>query len=121
MARDPPVLAALAAAIILAARATPRAPVGGDPAGDPRPARLGVASIVTPSIAGDPITPLGGGAGRRSAWWLPPGVLGARPALVRYLERRAMPYPSGRRFERAGTEQADRIGESVRPPKRRPG
>jgi hypothetical protein len=57
-----PVLVALGAAVWLAALATPRAP-----AGAVRPALLalvawGLASIVTPSIAGDSNPPLGGGA-----------------------------------------------------------
>lgn len=83
-----PVLAAVAAAIALAARATPRAPVGAI-----RPAILallawGVVSIVTPSIAGDAEPPLGGGAATLGLVALAAGASALTLVLVRYAERR---------------------------------
>ena len=113
-----PVLAALAAAIIFAARATPRAPVGAI-----RPAILallawGVASIVTPSIAGELEPPLGGGAATLGLVAAGRRRLGARPA-ARQLPRAAQRC----RIRAAGAPEtanggrrpsvADRIGESV--------
>jgi hypothetical protein len=82
-----PALAALAVAIALAVRATPRAPVGAI-----RPAMVallawGVASIVTPSIAGDPEPPLGGGAATLGLVALAACASGFALLLVRYLER----------------------------------
>jgi hypothetical protein len=58
-----PVLVALGAAVGFAARATPRVPLG-----SLRPALWGLAawsatSIVAPTVAGDPVTPLHGGQG----------------------------------------------------------
>jgi hypothetical protein len=82
-----PALAALALAIALAVRATPRAAVGAI-----RPAMVallawGVASIVTPSIAGDPEPPLGGGAATLGLVALAACASGSALLLVRYLER----------------------------------
>ena len=59
--RSPPMLAAVAAAIAFAALATPRTRLG-----DLRPALAAVlgwavVSVVGPTVAGDPITPLGDG------------------------------------------------------------
>ncbi|HEX7266352.1 MAG TPA: hypothetical protein VF256_02895 [Streptosporangiaceae bacterium] len=84
-----PVLAALAAAIILAARATPRAPVGAI-----RPAILallawGAASIVTPSIAGELEPPLGGGAATLGLVGLAAGASALALLIVSYLGRRS--------------------------------
>jgi hypothetical protein len=83
-----PVLAALAAAVAFAARATARAPIGAI-----RPALFallawGVASIVTPSIAGDSEPPLGGGAATLGLVGLAACASALTLALVRYLERR---------------------------------
>ena len=83
-----PVLAALAAAVAFAVRATARAPIGAI-----RPALFallawGVASIVTPSIAGDSEPPLGGGAATLGLVGLAACASALTLALVRYLERR---------------------------------
>jgi hypothetical protein len=84
-----PVLVAVAAAVALAAQATPHTRLG-----DIRPALgatlvWGVVSIVGPTLAGDPITPLDGG--RESVWII--AVAAAASAstllLLRYRERRA--------------------------------
>ena len=91
-----PALAALALAIALAVRATPRAPVGAI-----RPAMVallawGVASIVTPSIAGDPEPPWAAEP-RRSAWWRwPPAPRALRSCSSATSSGAAMPHPSRR-------------------------
>jgi hypothetical protein len=84
-----PVLAALSAAMAFAASATPRAPVGAI-----RPAMLallawGLASIVTPSIAGDSEPPLGGGAATLGLVAAAGCASALTLLLVRHLERRA--------------------------------
>jgi hypothetical protein len=83
-----PVLAALAAAVAFAARATARAPVGAI-----RPALLallawGVVSIVTPTIAGDAEPPLGGGAATLGLVGLAACGSALTLLLVSYVERR---------------------------------
>jgi hypothetical protein len=84
-----PLLAAVAAAIAFAALATPRVRIG-----DVRPAvaaLLGwaLASVVGPSVAGDPVTPLGDGPAALTLVAL--AVAGSVTALLalRYRERRA--------------------------------
>jgi hypothetical protein len=99
-----PVLAALAAAVAFAARATPRAPVGAL-----RPAMLalsawGLVSIVTPSMAGDLDPPLGGGAATLGLVVTAACASALTLLLVRYLERRGgaaseQPAPLGRAVE----------------------
>jgi hypothetical protein len=94
-----PLLAALAAAVSFAALGTPRAP-----AGTIRPALVAVlawatASIVTPSIAGDPEPPLGGGAATLALVALAACAAACALLFVRYGERRggvsAAPAPRG--------------------------
>jgi len=90
-----PVLVAAAAAVVLAALATPATRIG-----DVRPALAAVLgwaviAIVGPSAAGDPITPLSGG--RETVQLIAVAVAGSVATLValRYRERRA---------ERAGAQ-----------------
>ena len=84
-----PVLAAVAAAIAFAALATPRARIGD--VGPAVAALLGwaLASVVGPSVAGDPVTPLGDGPAALTLVVL--GVAASATALLalRYRERRA--------------------------------
>ncbi len=90
-----PVLAAVATAIVFAALATPRTRLG-----NVRPALatvLGwaVVSITGPSVAGDPVTPLGDGPGALSL--IAVAVVASLTALLalRYRERRAERAPDG--------------------------
>ncbi len=83
-----PVLAALAAAVAFAARATPWAPAGAIGL-----ALLGVlgwaaASIVTPSVAGDPQTPLGGGGATLGLVAFAACAAALTLLRLRYVERR---------------------------------
>ena len=82
-----PVLAALAAAVTLAARATPQGQPG--PIGPALGALVawGLASIVTPSIAGDPEPPLGGGAATLGLVMLAVCASALTLALVRHPPR----------------------------------
>jgi hypothetical protein len=88
-----PVLAAVAAAIVLAALATPRTRVG-----DVRPALAAVlgwtvVSIVGPTVAGDPVTPLDDGPAALSL--IAVAVVASLSVVLalRYLERRAERAP----------------------------
>jgi hypothetical protein len=104
-----PVLAALAAAVAFAARATPRAPVGAL-----RPAMLalsawGLVSIVTPSIAGDPDPPLGGGAATLGLVVAAACASALTLLLVRYLERRGGAAAEQRAPLGRAVEVGDRI------------
>ncbi len=83
-----PVLAALAAAVTFAARATPRAPAGAIGL-----ALLGVlgwaaASIITPSVAGDPQPPLGGGGATLGLVAFAACAAALTLLRLRYVERR---------------------------------
>jgi hypothetical protein len=89
-----PVLAAVAAAIALAAVATPRTRLG-----DVRPAIAAVlgwalVAIAGPTLAGDPITPLDGGRATVRLIAVAGGVSLATVLLLRYLERRAERRPA---------------------------
>jgi hypothetical protein len=84
-----PLLAAVAAAIAFAALATPRLRIG-----DVRPALaalLGwaVASVVGPSVAGDPVTPLGDGPAALTLVALALAASLTTVLALRYRERRA--------------------------------
>ena len=84
-----PVLAAVAAAIAFAALATPRVRIG-----DVRPAvaaLLGwaLASVFGPSVAGDPVTPLGDGQAALTLVALAVAASVAALLALRYRERRA--------------------------------
>ncbi len=90
-----PVLAAVATAIVFAALATPRTRLG-----SVRPALASVlgwavVSITGPSLAGDPVTPLGDGPGALSL--IAVAVVASLTALLalRYRERRAERAPDG--------------------------
>ena len=90
-----PVLAAVATAIVFAALATPRTRLG-----SVRPALAAVlgwavVSIVGPSVAGDPVTPLGDGPAALSL--IAVAVAASLTALLalRYRERRAERAPDG--------------------------
>ncbi len=88
-----PVLVALGAGVWFAALATPRAP-----AGAVRPALLallawGLASIVTPSIAGDSDPPLGGGAATLGLVAVAVCASALTLLLVRHAERRGETAP----------------------------
>ena len=90
-----PVLAAVATAIVFAALATPRTRLG-----SVRPALASVlgwavVSITGPSVAGDPVTPLGDGPGALSL--IAVAVVASLTALLalRYRERRAERAPDG--------------------------
>ena len=83
-----PVLAAVAAAIALAAVATPRTRIG-----DVRPALAAIpawalVAIVGPTLAGDPVTPLGEGDETVKLVALAGGTSLLTVLLLRYLERR---------------------------------
>jgi hypothetical protein len=83
-----PVLAAVAAAIAFAARATPRTRIG-----DLRPAvaaLLGwaVVAVVGPTAAGDPVTPLGDGPAALTLVAVAVGAALTALLTLRYRERR---------------------------------
>ena len=88
-----PVLAAVAAAIVLAALATPRTRLG-----DVRPALAAVlgwavVSIVGPTVAGDPVTPLDDGPAALSLIAVAAVASLAGLLALRYRERRAERAP----------------------------
>jgi hypothetical protein len=104
-----PVLAALAATVAFAARATARAPVGAI-----RPALLallawGVASIVTPTVAGDPEPPLGGGAATLGLVGLAGCGSALTLVLVRYRERRGSTAPKPPALLKGAVQASDRV------------
>jgi hypothetical protein len=114
-----PVLAALAAAIIFTARATPRRRSA---AAGILPARLGAADC--PPSTGE-LSPARRRCRERRLVALAAGASAPAPPLASHLERRAMPYRRQALLNnnRQATGAADRIGESWRmaPPRRRRG
>ncbi len=83
-----PVLVALAAAVAFAVRATPREPAGAIGLAIGGVLAWGAASIVTPSIAGDPQPPLGGGAATLGLVALAACASVLTLLLIRYVQRR---------------------------------
>ena len=83
-----PVLVALAAAVAFAVRATPPAPVGEIGAALLAVVVWGATSTVTPSIAGDPQPPLGGGTATLGLVALAVCSSAFTLLLVRYVQRR---------------------------------
>jgi hypothetical protein len=84
-----PVLVALAGAVAFAVRATPPAPIGAIGAALLAVVAWGATSTVTPSIAGDPEPPLGGGTAALGLVALAVCAAAFTLLVIRYVQRRA--------------------------------